>query len=90
MLTKKKYAKKIETTIKTRHKKAAATLASTAALTYTQRIEGQQQMNDLQVQRYVHSEPLILLKAAAMRKPSKFSRFISALVRAFTTSGKVV
>lgn len=45
-------------------------------------------MNDLQIQRYVHSEPIILLKAAAMRKPSKFSRFLSALVRAFNTSSK--
>jgi len=43
-------------------------------------------MNNLQIQRYIHSEPLILLKAAAMRKPSKFSRFLSALVRAFNTA----
>jgi hypothetical protein len=50
--------------------------------------KGQQQMNDLQIQRYVHSELLILLKAAAMRKPSKFSRFLSALVRAFNTLRK--
>ena len=45
-------------------------------------------MNDLQIQRYAHSEPLILLKAAAMRKQGKFSRFITALVRAFNTSNK--
>jgi hypothetical protein len=40
-------------------------------------------MNELQVQRYVHSEPLILLKAAAMRKQSKFSAFLSTLARIF-------
>lgn len=36
-------------------------------------------MNELQVQRYAHSEPLILLKAAAMRKQSKFSAFVGPL-----------
>ena len=43
-------------------------------------------MNDLQIQRYVHSEPIILLKAAAMRKPRKFSRFLAALVRRLNTA----
>jgi hypothetical protein len=45
-------------------------------------------MNELQVQRYAHSEPLILLKAAAMRKQGKFSAFWKALVNTFVGAMK--
>lgn len=45
-------------------------------------------MNELQVQRYAHSEPLILLKAAAMRKQGKFSAFFNTLVSAFVRKAK--
>lgn len=38
-------------------------------------------MNDLQILRYSRSERLILLKAAEMRKQSKFSRFEAGLIR---------